>query len=161
MRKLVLLALFSTIAQAQYSLGANALQWSGATSTAGVFCWGFSCTPAQASAQAGETGTLMVRAEFGQPYAIGVSLSATRCLALPNFQNALVIDDPILIWRTGICATGSPILSCPGGTDSFTITIPPSFPSGTTFAIQAVTGVPGGPGFPAFSFTQAIAFTIL
>jgi hypothetical protein len=161
MRCLPILALLALPVLAQYPVGANALQWTGTTSTAGPFCWGFSCTPEIAMVTPGESGSLLVRAELNQLYGIGISLTATRCLSVPGISNSLVLDDPITIWRTGVCAQGSPILACPSGTDTIPVTIPSTFPSGLRFSVQAVTGTPGGPAFNAYSFTQPLTFVVL
>lgn len=160
MRTFALVLVSAAALSAQYPLGANALRWNG-TNSAGPFCWGFSCTPQTAVLVPGESGSLFVRAEFQQNYLLGISLSATRCLAVPGIANQLVLDDPILIFWSGTCATGSPILSCPGGTDSIPVTVPVSWPSGLTFSIQGVTGVPSFPGLVLASFTQPLTFTVL
>ena len=140
---------------AQYPASANALQWTGATSTAGPFCWGFSCTPEQATVLPGEAGTLMVRAEYNQVYALAMSAGANRCLALPGMYNNLVLDDPIFLVQVGVCGQPSPILACPSGTDTISVVFPTGIPPGVSFSIQALVSVPSGPALPAFSFTQA------
>jgi len=161
MRSVILVLALTASAAAQYPASANALRWTGTTSTAGPFCWGFSCTPVPATVVPGETGTLMVRAELNQVYALAVSAGANRCLAIPGIYNQLVLDDPIHVWRTGVCGQASGILACPSGTDTVTITFPPSTPPGITFSIQGLVSVPSGPAVPAFSFTQPITFTTL
>ena len=158
---LVLLLLLAAPAVAQYPMGANALRWIGTTSTVGPYCWGFSCTPVQATVLPGETGTLFVRSEWSDAYVIGISLSATRCLPLPGFLNQLALDDPFFVWQVGVCGTPSPILACPGGYDNLAVTIPPFFPPGLQFSMQGVTGPPPSPGLTSFSFTQTIRFTVL
>jgi hypothetical protein len=155
MRTLLSLLLIAAPALAQYPVGANALRWIGTTSTVGPFCWGFSCTPVSATVTAGETGTLFVRSEQGDAYAIGLSLSASRCLTVPGFLNQLVLDDPFSLWQIGICSTPSPILACPSGYDNIAVTIPPFFPAGLQFSLQGATGSIG-----PYSFTQAIQFTV-
>ncbi len=157
---LVVLALTGPL-WAQYPISANALQWTGTTSSAGPFCWGFSCTPAQATVVPGESGTLMVRAEFNQLYALALSAGANRCLSIPNFFNNLVLDDPIFLVQVGVCSQPSPILACPSGTETISVTIPAAMPPGLSFSIQAVVSVPSGPALQSFSFTQAITFTVL
>ena len=159
MRCLAILVLTAAVATAQYPAGANVLRWDGVTSSAGPFCWGFSCVPELATVVPGESGTLLIRAEVGQPYILAVATGANRCLALPGFHNALVLDDPIFVLNTGICGFGSPVLSCPGGQATLPITFPLGLPSGYTLAVQALTGVPGGSA--AGSFTQGLVFLVL
>ena len=162
MRTLLVCLVLSAAAQAQYPISANGLLWTGPSGSAGTFCWGFSCTPAAAQVLPGETGTLTVRAEFGQSFIIGASATATRCLSFPNFFNSLVLDDPIVPWITGICDQQSPILACPSGTHDIPISIPAFIPPGVTLSLQGVTSIPHGtPGTPSWSFTQAITFTVL
>lgn len=161
MRCTVLFSMLCATAFAQYPAGANALRWDGTTSAAGPFCWGFSCTPLVATVTAGESGTLMVRAEFGQPYLLAVSRGASRCLTLSGIYNSLVLDDPIFLLTSGSCSLGSPILSCPGGQDFLPLTFPVGLPSGFSVAIQGLTGVPSGLGFPSASFTQTLIFQVL
>lgn len=160
MRLALAALLFSGTLLAQYPAGANALQWTGATSTAGPFCWGFSCTPAQATIVPGETGTLMVRGELNQIYVVGMSGSASRCLSLPFAYNNLVLDDPIFFVRFGVCGQPSPILACPSGLDTFRLVIPAGLTRGVSTSLQAVVSVPSGPALPSFSFTQTITFTV-
>lgn len=158
MRILAATLLLAAAAAAQYPMGANALRWLGTSSTAGPFCWGFSCTPVQATVTPGETGTLFVRSEWNDDYVIGIALGASRCLAIPGLLNQLALDDPFFVWQVGVCGTGSPILACPSGYDNLAVTIPPFFPPGLSFAMQGVTGA-AGPG--PLSFTQPIRFTVL
>lgn len=160
MRTLALILVTASLVSAQYPIGSNALRWTG-TSQAGPLCWGFSCTPQVATLVRGETGTLFVRAEYQQPYLLGFSLTATRCLGLPGLYNQLVLDDPITVFAEGTCRTGSPVLSCPGGTDTIPVTIPVNWPVGLTFTVQGLTGVPSYPGSGQASFTQAITFTVI
>lgn len=153
------LALAAPLA-AQYPADATALRWDGVTSTAGPFCWGFSCDPEVAEVVPGESGTLLVRGEWNQIYAIGVSLGANRCLELPNIAHGLVLDDPLLIVRIGVCDDPSPILSCPNGTDSIEVTIPAFLPPGFSFSVQAIVTVPGPPAVQRLSLTQGIRFLL-
>ncbi len=145
---------------AQYPVDATALYWSGTSGSAGTFCWGFSCTPSQATVSPGEAGTLMVRGELNQTYILGLSDGASRCLSLPGVSYGLVLDDPIFIVRTGVCGDPGGILACPYGTDTFGVVIPPGAPSGFSVSIQALVSVPSGPGIPRFSFTQGITFSV-
>ena len=162
MRPLLLTLTLTTALSAQYPISANALHWQGATSTAGPFCWGFTCTPAAATILPGEPGTLTIRAEFNQPYLLGLSPTATSCISAPAISyNSLTLDPPITIWWTGTCSIPSPILACPSGYDQLPITIPPILPPGSSFSMQGITGAPAIPGSPAWSFTQAITFTVL
>lgn len=160
MRTLALLLLLAGVVAAQYPVGATGLHWTGTTGTAGIFCWGFSCTPAQATVTPGESGTLMIRGELNQLYAIGVSAGAGRCLDVGGIFNSLVLDDPISIWQTGILDQPSAVLACPSGTDTIAVTIPPGTPPSISFSIQGVVSVPAGPAQSAFSFTQPITFTV-
>ncbi len=155
MRTLISMLLLASGALAQYPPGANALRWIGTTSTAGPFCWGFSCTPVQADVAPAETGTLFVRADQNDAYAIGLSLTATRCLSVPGFLNQLVLDDPFAVWQVGVCTNVSPILACPSGYENVAVTIPPFLPLGLSFGVQAVTGASS-----PYSFTQPIVFTV-
>ncbi len=155
--------LFLTLAAplvAQYPADATALRWDGVTSTAGPFCWGFSCDPEVAELVPGESGTLTVRGEMNQIYAIAISLGANRCLELPNIAHGLVLDDPLYIVRIGVCGDPSPILACPSGTDSIEVTIPAVFPPGFSFSIQAIVSLPSGPAVQRFSLTQGIQFLL-
>ena len=155
MRRLLPMLMLAAPALAQYPIGANALRWIGATSTAGPFCWGFSCTPVQATVTAGESGTLFVRADWHDAFVIGLSLTATRCLTIPGLGNQLVLDDPFTIWQVGVCSNASPILACPSGYENLAVTIPPFFPTGLQFCMQGATGA------GSYSFTQAISFRVL
>lgn len=146
---------------AQYPASANALRWTGTTSTAGPFCWGFSCRPEQATVVPGETGTLMVRGEFNQIYALGVAPGASRCMSFPSIYNSLVLDDPIVFVRFGVCSEPSPILACPSGWDRFDVRVPPGLPRGASVALQALVSVPSVPGTPRFSFSQTIVLTVM
>ena len=159
MRTVALILLSASAVLAQYPIGANALRWNG-INPAGPFCWGFSCTPVTAVLVRGETGSLLVRGEWQQPYLLGLSSSATRCLSVTGVYHQLVLDDPITLFWSGTCSTGSPILSCPSGTDSIPITIPLSWPPGLSFSIQGVTGVAASPGVMAVSFTQPLTFVV-
>jgi hypothetical protein len=155
MRTFLPMLLLAVPALAQYPIGANALRWIGTTSTVGPACWGFSCTPLQATVTPGESGTLFVRSEYNDAYAIGLSLTASRCLSVPNFVNQLALDDPFALWQIGVCSTPSPILACPSGYENIAVTIPPFLPAGLQFCVQAATG-----SFPPWSFTQPLAFTV-
>ena len=44
----------------------------------------------------GESGTLTLRGEWQQIYALGLAPTANRCLTLPIAYHCLVLDDPIL-----------------------------------------------------------------
>ena len=156
---LLILALTAPLC-AQYPIDANALRWEGTTSSAGPFCWGFSCEPARAEVVPGESGTLIVRGEWNQVYALGISLGSDRCLELPGISHALVLDDPILIVRIGICDDPSPILACPNGLDHIGVTIPGFMPPGFSFSVQAIVGVPGWPVVRGWALTQGIRFVV-
>ncbi len=157
----ILVALLVTsVAAAQFPIGAVGFSWSGTTTpSAGNFCWGFSCAPDSVTVAVGETVTIRVRGDYQQPYAIGFSTSATRCITIPGVLHNLILDDPITVVWTGFLVVGSPILACPSGTDAVTVVIPPFFPSGTTFALQAVAGTLG-PAGSQLSFTSALAVTV-
>jgi hypothetical protein len=161
MRTAIFLLLLSGLAFSQYPIGATAFTWTG-VNQAGSFCWGFSCTPINTTVIRGETGTLFIRGDFQQPYVIGLSFSATRCLSMPTAYNMLVLDDPIFVVFTGATNTTSPILACPPGSDSLTITIPPSWPVGLIFTLQGLVALPTSPGAvgPSASFTQPITFLV-
>lgn len=146
--------LLSAPALAQYPMGANALRWLGATSTAGPFCWGFACAPVPATVNPGESGTVFVRSEFGDAYVLALSLTATSCIAVPGLLNQLALDGPA-VWQLGVCSTPSPILACPGGYFDLNTTIPAFLPPGFRFALQGITGAPS-----RYAFTQAIEFTV-
>ena len=160
MRIPLLILLLATPLAAQFPVDATALRWVGATSSAGPFCWGFACDLETAEVVPGETGILTVRGEWNQIYAIAISLSANRCLALPNISHGLVLDDPLHIVRMGICGDLSPILACPSGTDSFQITFPRILPAGFGFSVQAIVSVPSGPAVQRYSLTQGISFVL-
>ena len=155
-------ALMSAAAFAQYPASANGLQWTGVTSTAGTFCWGFSCVPGQANVVAGETGTLMIRGFVGESYMLGISTSVPSCVTVPLAYNQLVLAHPITIFSSGPLSQISAILACPPAFETLTVSIPPLVPSGTQFTVQGFTSLTPQPGNPMLgSFTQAITFIVL
>lgn len=160
MRIPLLLLALATPLVAQYPADATALRWVGMTSSAGPFCWGFACDLETAEVLPGETGTLIVRGEWNQVYAIAISLSASRCLTLPDIAHGLVLNDPLFIVRIGVCGDSSPILACPSGTDSFQLTLPSVLPAGFSFSVQAIVTVPSGPAVQKYSLTQGIRFVL-
>lgn len=161
MRIVLLLTLLSSLACAQYPLGANALRWEGTTSSAGPFCWGFSCTPERAAIAPGERGSFLVRGEFRQPYVLALSAGLGRCRSIPGALNQLVLADPFVVFAAGSLDRTSPILACPPGTARVPIQVPASLPRGTTFFVQGAVGLPRSTGTrAAVSLTQTIAFTV-
>jgi hypothetical protein len=104
MRIATLLVLVSGLMSAQYPVSANAFSWTG-VNQAGPFCWGFSCTPVNVTVLRGEAGSLFIRGDYQQPYLIGLSFSATRCLTIPSAYNMLVLDDPFFVVFTGTTST--------------------------------------------------------
>ena len=162
MRLTIAILLLASALPAQYPISANALHWSGTTSSAGPFCWGFTCNPETAAVVPGESGTFTVRGAWNQPFALAIAPTASRCLALPGIFNALVLDDPIYVTHTGVLNQLSPILACPSGMVVIPIVLPPWLPPGLSFSVQGLVGVPGDPALPpTFSFTQAITFTVI
>lgn len=160
MRITLLSLLLAVPLAAQYPADATALRWEGVTSSAGPFCWGFSCDLETAEVVPGESGTLMVRGEWNQIYALALSLSASRCIPLPNVANGLVLDDPVHIVITGVCGNPSPILACPSGTDTFRISIPRALPAGFSFSVQAIVTVTSGPAVQRYALTPGIRFVL-
>ncbi len=157
---LLLLPLLAEASLAQYPAGAVAFRWSGVSATAGDFCHGFSCTPATAVALAGESVTLMVRSDaYGAPWVIGASLSSTSCVAVPGALNGLALDFPVVVLFSGILDLQSPILACPSAYAQVQATVPLGVPSGMTFVLQALVGIPNWAG-ANFAFTRPIAVTV-
>ena len=161
MRSFIMLLVCSASLFAQYPASATGFQWTGTTSVAGPFCWGFNCVPEQATVSAGESGTLMIRGEANQSYAIAISAGASNCLSLSGIMNQLVLDLPLLVTHTGVLNQLSPILACPSGQAFIPITIPSAIPSGFSFSIQGICSLPGSPAGASHSFTQALSFTVL
>ena len=152
--------LFVSSVSAQYGIGAVGLHWNGSTSQGGTFCWGFSCTPDPVTVLPGETVVLTVRGEWNQPYVLAFSLGPDRCLAVPGLLNSLVLGDPINLLFSGSLSQPSPILACPPGYDTLSITFPLSTPPGLAFTLQALAGSFGLQG-PQFAFTTALSVTVL
>ncbi len=160
MRTVLPCLLLCSILPAQYPADASALRWEGSTSTAGPFCWGFACEPEIAEVLPGEKGTLLIRGEWQQLYALAISLDSSRCLKLPNAAHGLILNDPLFIFGAGVCANPSPILACPNGTDTIKVSIPSALPAGFSFSVQAIVSIPSGPAEQRYSFTQGIRFVV-
>jgi hypothetical protein len=142
---------------AEAQLNDPGLFWSGSSGmTAGSLCGNFTCTPHQVSVSVNEVVTLTTRGGFGHLYEVGLSASASQCLAIPGVQHSLVLDFPITIALAGVLSEGDPILLCPGGRSTFVFTMP-FLPPGTMFSIQAITELASST--PAF--TSAITVTVL
>jgi hypothetical protein len=123
---------------------------------AGSFCWWFICTPATLNVTAGELATLRISGEYQAAYMLGVSTTATNCLAYPGIFNSLVIDFPIAIVGTGTLSS-PPVPGCPNGYTQISSVVPSGLPLGTTLAIQALTYGAGN----VLAFTGAIVITIV
>jgi hypothetical protein len=146
--------LFSSVVSAQQV--DPGLHWSGSSGTsAGALCGGFTCTPAAIPVTVGEVVTISVRGTFGTAWAIGMSATATQCVAVPGVQHFLILDSPTIA-LTGVFTQGDPILSCPGGMASVSFVFP-FLPPWTPLAIQAVGTLPNG----TLSFTSAITVWVL
>ena len=154
---LALLAVGTGAAFGQYPLGAVGFNVS---TNLGQFigspCWWSGCTPATGTVAIGEVVTIRINGEWNAPYLLGVSLSATSCVTVPGVLHELVLDAPISLVSSGTLSFISPILACPNGFTTLTATVPPGIPSGTKFAIQALTHGAGN----ALAFTGAIVLTI-
>src|ERR1043166_9529023 len=131
------LVLPAPAAPAQIGPGSIGFHWTGSTGpSVGTICSGVSCTPFTTHVTVGETVTIDVRGMYNGSYLVGFSTSATRCLSIPGFYNALIIDDPITILFSGTLNLGDPILACPGGRAIIQVVMP-SLPTGVTFDLQA------------------------
>jgi hypothetical protein len=152
------IALIATTATfAQYPIGASGLSVStNLGQNAGNFCWGFSCTPAALTVAVGEVVTIRITGEWQVPYLLGVSSTATSCQPIGGVLNNLVLDLPIVILASGALSHASPILACPQGYTTLTAVVPAGIPTGTTFAIQALTYGAGN----VLALTGAIVLTI-
>jgi hypothetical protein len=158
---LAALVLLAGSLAAQYPADATGFFWEGqTTSQGGVFCWGFSCTPEPITVAAGETGTLSIRKELNDFYAIGITPTGTSCIPLPGIAHALVLDPPITILWTGALTVPSGVLACPSGLDPRTVVVPPGLAPGTSFVLQGLVATIGFAG-PEFAFTTALRFTVL
>lgn len=159
MRTLAAVVLLASALTAQYPAGAVGFHWSGTTtSTAGEFCWGFSCTPAQAQVTANEVVTLTIRGDWWMaPYVIGFSASATQCTSFVGWYNSLLLDLPITFVFQGMLDQNSPILACPSAFAQVTASLPPGVAIGTTFSLQGAVMAANG----QMSFTSAIDVTVL
>lgn len=158
----LLLLVTTSVVSAQYPISAVGLNWTGTFPT-NIACWDASCIPIATNIVRGETGSLTIRGDLNQTYWIGFSFGANRCLGIPSAYNMLVLDDPITIVFSGTLTNPSPILACPPATASIPLTIPPSWPLGASFSLQALVTVPstGGTSNLSSSFTRPITFTIL
>lgn len=144
------LATASLAAQVRPGIFGHLVQ--GQNGTAGEFCLQFDCTPRPLAVVAGETLTLIVNAPYQAPFAIGLSLSATSCIALPFAANQLILDPPFVVVALGLVSQHSPILACWGGRDAATLPLPPGLPLGLQFATQAICEMQTLSGtMPAFS----------
>ena len=147
------------------SMTGYALGWIGTTDSAGSLCAGFSSTPEQTRVLPGESGTLTVRGDLNQSYALFTSIGASRHLFLPGISNALLLDEPVFPLRVGVLGHPASVLSCPdgpNGVDTIPLTLPTWMPPDLRFNVQAVVGVTvdSGSPIPPLFFTRAITFTL-
>lgn len=160
MKTLAVLLLLASSACAQYPFGANALRWEG-TNQAGPACWGFSCTPAVANVRAGEIGTLVVRGDLNQAYALALSTAPAQCTSIRGALNQLVVGQPFLVFASGALTQLGTFRACPIGLARLPIQVPAGLPRGTTFLVQGAIALPAVPGAATtVSFTQALRFTV-
>lgn len=153
----LVMLIVSGMSLAQYPIAAVGFYASTNTGhAAGSACWWFNCTPANLGITAGEVLTVRINGEHNAPYFLATAPTATNCVTYSGIYHSLVLDLPATIVDSGTLAGLSPILSCPNGYSTLTATVPPGIPTGTTFAIQALTY--GAGNVPAF--TGAIILTI-
>ena len=93
-----------------------------------------------------EPGRLTIRAEYNQPYLLGLSSTATNCISAPAIaSNSLTLEPPITIWWTGACSLPRPILAFPSGYDQLPIPIRSILPPAPASAFRASPALPQSP----------------
>lgn len=147
LRILSVAALTSALASAQIVLGDVGFQVQGQVGTAGAFCRGFDCRPANLGVLRGETLTITVRAPQGAAYALVAAFSAGSCAPVPGIWHELALDAPLIPLRAGAVSQSSPILSCYDCVETVPLAVPGALPSGSTLALQAaaMVGTPIAP----------------
>ncbi len=148
MKNFFALAAFVVItscAAAQFS--GPGLLWSGTSGSGAGELNGFTCTPDFVGIVGGETVTISVWGDYGAPFWLLGSLSATQCQTIPGVNNSLLVDPVITIAEFGYLTLATPCLACPPGHAQFVGNVPVGLPPGIPFAIQALTFAAGAPTF--------------
>ncbi len=128
---------------AQIRLGEFGLTASGRLGAAGSSCWGVSCTAHSLDVARGDSLQLTLRAPFGAPFAIALSLPPLGCVRFPFVEHALVLDPGSMVTLVvGTVDRHNTMRYCYDGFSLRGLSIPATLPVGAQFGMQALAVIP-------------------